>query len=349
MRGRKRSMVRNAAYLGVGLVCAAADAYLSRSRRLRGSVVVITGGSRGLGLALAEELGRRGARLALVARDRYELDRARQILFSSGAVGDEAGLLALSADLRSQKDAEGVIEQATKQFGRVDVLINNAGIITVGPIENQTIEQFRDVMETNFFAALHCTLAVLPQMLQRGDGSIANITSIGGKVAVPHMLPYTASKFAAVGFSEGLCTELRAKGIRVTTVVPGLMRTGSHRNALFTGDASSEYRWFSLAANLPGASAAAGRAARQIAHAIGSGAAEVTITPQALLASRFASVAPGLTRCAMSGMQFLLPAARPGESRARRGEEVRDQEWFFASAMGSLAARRYNQTGTVSS
>jgi short-subunit dehydrogenase len=123
-------------------------------------------------------------------------------------------VLIVPADLRNAEEARGLIDEATHQFGRVDVLINNAGVITVGPIENQTIEHFRDVMDSNFFTGLNCTMSVLPQMLERGQGSIANVTSIGGKVAVPHLLPYTASKFAAVGFSEGLGMELRSKGIR---------------------------------------------------------------------------------------------------------------------------------------
>jgi short-subunit dehydrogenase len=349
MMGRRESIVHKATYLGIGLLCAAAGVYGSRTRRLRGKVVVVTGGSRGLGLALAEELGRRGARLVLVARDRYELDRARRTLLNKGVVADEQSVLLISADLRSQKDAEGMVQQATTHFGRIDVLINNVGIITVGPIENLTVEQFRDVMESNFFSALHCTLSVLPQMLERGDGAIANITSIGGKIAVPHLLPYTASKFATVGFSEGLGVELRSKGIRVTTVIPGMMRTGSHQNALFTGDADREYRWFSLAANLPGLSIAASRAARRIVDAIASGAAEVTITPQAFLASRFSNVAPGLTRSAMRSMHFLLPAAQPGESRARRGADVDGLEWFPTAIVGSMAARRYNQSGSGAS
>ena len=208
MAAKETSLLRNAAYFGIGLACTGAGWAAARSRRrsqwARGKVVVITGASRGLGLALAEEFGRRGARLVLAARDAGELLRARRKLLSLGVVRDEEDVLIVPADLRKSEEAEGLIDEATRQFGRVDVLINNAGVITVGPIENQTIEHFRDVMESNFFTGLHCTLSVLPQMLERGTGAIANVTSIGGKVAVPHLLPYTASKFASVGFSEGL-------------------------------------------------------------------------------------------------------------------------------------------------
>ena len=182
------------------------------------------------------------------------------------------------------------------------MLINNAGVITVGPIENQTLEQFREVMDSNFYSGLHCTLAVLPQMLERRAGSIATVTSIGGRISVPHLLPYCASKFAAVGFSEGLGIELRSRGIRVTTICPGLMRTGSHRNALFTGDASREYQWFSLAANMPGASASARHAAKKIANGIAAGCAEITITPEALIAARLVYLSLVAMRISMFAM-----------------------------------------------
>lgn len=342
--------VRNAAYFGIGLVAAMAapDAFVGkRLRGFRGKVVVITGASRGLGLALAEELARRGARLALVARDEFELDRARRKLLDKSSGGNEADLFTIAADLRKRDEAEAMIARVTSHFGRVDALINNAGVITVGPLENQTVEDFEEVMDSNFFTGLYCTMAVLPQMLERGDGAIANVTSIGGKVAVPHLLPYTASKFAAVGFSEGLAMEMRTKGVRVTTVVPGLMRTGSHRNAYFKGDAEREYRWFSLGASLPGVSIAAHRAARRIANAIEDGCEEVTITPQAMLVSRLANVSPEMTHALMRGMNALLPKAEAGKTESRRGEEVKQQELFPLTAMGSRAARKYNQAQTV--
>lgn len=351
MNLRGMRTVRNAAYFGIGLVAAMAapDAFVGkRLRGFRGKVVVITGASRGLGLAMAEELARRGARLALVARDEFELDRARRkLLENSDGKNADGDLFAIVADLRKREQAEAMIAKATSHFGRVDVLINNAGVITVGPLENQTVEDFEEVMDSNFFTGLYCTMAVLPQMLERGDGAIANITSIGGKVAVPHLLPYTASKFAAVGFSEGLAVEMRTKGVRVTTVVPGLMRTGSHRNALFKGDAEREYRWFSLGASLPGVSIAAHRAARKIVNGIEDGCEEVTITPQAMLVSRLANVSPEVTHALMRGMNALLPKAAAETREPRRGEEVKQQELFPLTAFGTRAARKYNQAQTV--
>jgi short-subunit dehydrogenase len=204
------------------------------------------------------------------------------------------------------------------------------------------------VMDTNFFSGVHCSMAVLPQMLGRGDGTIVNISSIGGKVAVPHLLPYTASKFAVTGFSQGLHAELRGKGIHVLTVCPGLMRTGSHLNALFSGDAPREYQWFSLLANLPGLSSTAQGAARKIVSAIISKSTEVSITPQAVLASRVSQIFPELTACLASAASRLLPNSGADGSAVRRGGEVRSLELKPAAKIGSRAAQRYNQVGEVS-
>jgi short-subunit dehydrogenase len=351
MKSRDGSLLQNAVYLGLGLASTILSTLSDRTQNklnwTKGKVVVITGGSRGLGLALAEEFGRRGAQLVLAARNEDQLAEARRQLLDRGVVRSSDDVLIVAADLRQPEEASRLIEEATRRFGRVDVLINNAGVITVGPIENQTLEQFREVMESNFYSGLHCTLAVLPQMLERRAGSIATVSSIAGRIAVPHLLPYCASKFAAVGFSEGLGMEVRSKGIRVTTICPGLLRTGSHRNALFTGDASREYQWFSLAANMPGASASARHAAKKIANGIAAGCAEITITPQALIAARFGNLSPEAKRIAMMAMHMTLPDAKEGQNSPRCGEEVRDRELFPASTIGSSAARRYNQVVAI--
>jgi short-subunit dehydrogenase len=344
------ALMAGTALAGAGAVCAGALGVLVMngvarlaSRSLRGAVVLITGGSRGLGLALAEEFGRRGAKLVLAARDAEELERARQMLIDHG-VANRADILIVAADLRRAEGANDVVECATERFGQIDILVNNAGVITVGPIENQTVQDFHEVMETNFFTAVHCALAVVPQMLRRKSGTIVNIASIGGKVAVPHLLPYTASKFAAVGFSQGLSAELRSKGVHVLTVCPGLMRTGSHLNALFTGDAPKEYRWFSLSASLPGASTTAAHAARRIVRAVLLRETEIAITPQAVLASRFAQTAPGLVTRAMATVNRLLPRPVAEYIEPRSGARVRNLELMPATHLGGAAARRYNQT-----
>jgi short-subunit dehydrogenase len=136
---------------------------------------------------------------------------------------------------------------------------------------------------------------------------------------------------------------LRSKGIRVTTVCPGLMRTGSHRSALFTGDAEREYRWFSLGAALPGTSISARWAARKIVRATAAGASEVTITPQAMIAARLNGMAPTIVMTAMRLMNAMLPSPSAEPWPPRRGAEVRQKEIKPAVVLGEAAARRYNQ------
>ncbi|HTL17874.1 MAG TPA: SDR family oxidoreductase, partial [Patescibacteria group bacterium] len=203
-----------------------------------GRSVVITGGSRGLGLVLARQLAQRGARISLLARDPEELKRAEaQVIASGGEV------LTVACDVRRQEEVDAAIEKVVDKFGAVDVLINNAGIIQVGPLDHMTVKDFEDAMAIHLYAPLFCSLAVIPHMRRSGEGRIVNISSVGGKIAVPHLLPYCASKFALTGLSEGLRTELRTENIFVTTVCPGLMRTGSPRNARFKGKHKLEYAW----------------------------------------------------------------------------------------------------------
>jgi NAD(P)-dependent dehydrogenase (short-subunit alcohol dehydrogenase family) len=298
-----------------GIVAAAAAYALmpSPEKRRPGQVVLITGGSRGLGLALADRYGRSGAKLILVSRNVDELTEARNTLLARGSVQASEDVLLLPADLTDAAQAIMLIDHAISHFGRIDVLINNAGVIEVGPVENQPIAAYRRAMATNFFAALHTTHAALPHLLSRnsihGDAAIVNIASIGGKFAMPHMLPYVASKFALVGFSEGLHAELRHKRVRVTTVCPGLMRTGGEVHAQYTGRTIKEQRWFKLAARTPILAASVTHAANKIYNAVAAGRAEITITPQAWLAARIAGLAPATTQYAASLVnELILPA-----------------------------------------
>lgn len=344
------SLIGGAAIAGAALVGTAATVAVFAGKRktrlssLRGKTVLITGSSRGLGLAMAEELARLGARIVLTARDGEELERARHMLLERSVV-DSADVITIAADLAKQAEAEYLVHRTMEIWGRIDILVNNAGVITVGPVENQTIEDFHGVMGANFFSGLHCTLACLPDMLKRRAGTIVNIASIGGKIAVPHMLPYTASKFAVVGFSEGLHAELRSKGIHVLTVCPGLMRTGSHLNALFAGDAQAEYRWFSVGTTTPGIAASARHAARRIVRGVLHRETELFITPQAALAGRLGQVSPEATSFAMSLVNRFLPDA--GTDRPRRGADTREREPASVRTFGSAPARRYNETGTA--
>ena len=322
-------------------------------RELKGKVVLVTGGSRGLGFAIARELALSGARLALTARDAAELDRARARLVASGCAAP-ADVWIHPCDVSAEPQVRDLVAAATAHFGSIDVVVNNAGIILVGPLESQTLESFHQAMNINFFGALHTTLAVLPQMLARGNGAIVNIGSIGGKVAFPHLLPYVASKFAITGWSQGLRAELTGRGIRVTTVSPGIMRTGSHIQARFTGDAQKEYRWFAAAASLPGTAANATAAARKIVNALALGSAEVSVGLPAIVAARFSNVAPELTAGLLSLANGFLPDPPSADSpefwqadQSTAGKAFQGSLPSVVERLGFKLIERYNQEQRV--
>ncbi|PYT02032.1 MAG: ketoacyl reductase [Acidobacteria bacterium] len=278
--------------------------------KIRDKVVLITGGSRGLGLVLARELAERGAKIAICARDRDDLQRAKQDLESRGAEVFDA-----ICDVREQVDVETMVADVRSRFGRIDILVNNAGVIQVGPLETQTQNDFEGAMKVHFWGPYFTMRAVLPEMRLRGEGRIANISSIGGKIAVPHLAPYCASKFALAGLSKAMGAELAKDNIYVTSVFPGLMRTGSHINALFKGQNDKEFALFSLMNGLPLTSVSAENAAGQIANAIENGSAELVISPQAKIAATASALFPSLT----SGILALTNSLLPSDGGVGRG------------------------------
>lgn len=321
-----------------------------RQENLYGQVVLITGGSRGLGLALAREFAREGCRLVLAARDVQELMRAQQDLRQRGAE-----VLIMSCDVTDQEQVRSLVDQATQRFGRVDIVVNNAGIIQVGPMSTTTTKDFASALDVMFWGTLYPTLAVLPQMRARRRGHVVNITSIGGMVSVPHLLPYTCAKFAAVGLSEGLRAELGQEGIRVTTVVPGLMRTGSYVQARFKGQQEHEFIWFALGSTLPLISMSAERAAQQIVRATRCGAAECILGLPANIVGRLHGLCPGTTANLLSLANRLLPGAEGAHYTSTSGMEVQQRlcspVLHVLTGLGRAAARRlhqYTRTDTAS-
>ena len=307
---------------------------------LRNRTVLITGGTRGLGLELARQAGLAGARVAICGRDSDTLARARESLSETGSA-----VLALTCDVTDRHQVAELIQSVQASFGHIDVLINNAGMVDVGPVSVMTAADFERDMATNFWGPLNAILAVLPHMRPRGEGRIVNIASIGGKVSVPHLLPYSSSKFALVGLSEGLCAELRASGILVTTVCPGLMRTGSPRHATFKGQHNAEYTWFSLADSLPLFSMDVERAARRILTAVRHGNSHVVLSLPAKVADKVHGLFPGLTSDALGLANRLLPGTENRED-GMEGQHCRpvvSVPWLVARA--DRAAARHNQTG----
>jgi short-subunit dehydrogenase len=277
--------------LGVGAYLAARQiVHWKRHFELPGKVVLVTGGSRGLGFLLAREFAAAGARVAICARDGDELEQARQKLSAAGH-----DVWTGVCDISREDQVQELVGRLRAEQGHVDVLVNNAGTITVGPAETMTLTDYQEAMGANFWGAVLMTREVIDGMRSRGHGRIVNITSIGGKCAVPHLLPYSASKFALVGWSEGLRAEAKKDGVYVTTIVPGLMRTGSPPNARFKSQHRKEYAWFAVGDSSPATSMNADRAARRIVQACVNGEAEVTLSWQAKLAARFHGLFPGLS------------------------------------------------------
>jgi NAD(P)-dependent dehydrogenase (short-subunit alcohol dehydrogenase family) len=276
----------------------------SRAIDFDGRSAVITGGSRGLGLLLARELGRHGARITIAARDAGELERARQDLEQRGI-----NVTTVVCDVTERDEAQRLVDEVVARTGRIDVLINNAGIIQVGPIEHMKRRDFEEAMAVHFWGPLQTMTAALPLMRRHGGGRIVNISSIGGKLGVPHLAPYCASKFALTGLSESVRAEVAKDGIYVTTVCPGMMRTGSPFNAWFKGRHRDEFAWFAISGSLPIATIDAARAASQIVDACRHGDAELVITWPAKLAVIANAVMPEAVALAMSAANtMILPA-----------------------------------------
>jgi NAD(P)-dependent dehydrogenase (short-subunit alcohol dehydrogenase family) len=310
-----------------------------RRYEFTGKTVLVTGGSRGLGLVLAKQLAAEGARVAICGRDPEALERARSALEAIGAE-----VFALPVDVADRNAVDTLVRQVAARFGPVDVLVNNAGVIEVGPAETMTLADYQEAMAVNFWGVVHPTLAVLPAMRERRQGRIVNIISIGGRLGVPHLVPYSASKFAALGFSQGLRAEERRRGVIVTSVVPGLMRTGSPRNATFRGRHRAEYAWFSIADSLPGLTIGAEEAARRILEGVRRGDAEVRFPLVTRLAVIAAAVAPNVTASVLELTGRLLPEApadRRGRQAGRESQSAASPSWL--TRLGDDAARRYNQ------
>ena len=313
---------------------------------IRGEVALITGASRGLGLLLARELARHSCPLVICARDQAELERAADQLRAAGAE-----VTAVACDVTDEAAAQLMVDTALERHGRLDILISNAGGIQVGPVQAAKVAHYETALNTMALAPVRLALTALPVMQSQGHGRIVTITSIGGKLSVPHLLPYSTAKFAAVGFSEGLRAELGSGPVTVTTVVPGLMRTGSQEQARFTGQAGKEFTWFALGASLPLLSMDAERAARQIIEAVRRRRPEIILTPSGQLVSRLAGVAPGLTAQILHLTQRLALPAPSGRGRdeGTPGHELNpalpERAFERLTALGRAAASRFNERG----
>lgn len=334
--GRWRTLTALAAAVGVGL---AVTGWRGSRPPMswRRKVVVITGGSRGLGYALGEVFASRGATVWLVARHRDQLDRAVGRL---GAYG--ASIYSHVADITDPAAVQTMIDVVTDRHRRLDVVVNNAGIITAAPFANAETADFQTSLDTHFWGPLHVVRAALPWLRRASPGHIVNISSIGGRVGVPHLAPYCAGKFALTGLSQVLRAELAAENVWVTLATPGLLRTGSVGRVQVRGQHVAEARWFAALSATSLTSQAAARAARQIVDATAARRAAVTPGWQARVQQTANALAPESTAAILAVVNSrILPAATAGASPAR---EIDDLSLGWAAALVSeKTADAYNQ------
>jgi short-subunit dehydrogenase len=294
---------------------------MSSSSFFKDKIALVTGGSRGLGLEIARQICARGGKVALIARDAAELARAKTDLDRFATE-----VLTIQCDLLETAQIQSSVQQTLQRFGKIDILINNAGTIEIGPIEHLPLKDFDRAMRLHFWAPFILYLLVAPHMRAKG-GRIVNISSIGGRIAVPHMAAYSASKFALAGFSDAIRAELARDNILVTTVTPGLMRTGSQIHAKFKGDHAAEYKWFDWSRKIPFASISVERAARKILSACRRGKPVLVMPWSAYFIIAANALFPNLTARVMKIVNRSLPprVSKSGDE-ARSGAEVRGQK-----------------------
>ncbi|WP_408095562.1 SDR family NAD(P)-dependent oxidoreductase [Peredibacter sp. HCB2-198] len=283
---------------------------------LKNKVVLITGGSKGLGYVLAEHLIKEECKIAICARDESELENAKDHLGKD--------VLTLRCDVSKEEEVNQLVSDVIKHFGKLDILINNAGVIQVGPMETFKRSDFETAMDIMYWGIVNTTLAVLPHMKERKDGHIVNVTSIGGKISVPHLLPYSAAKFAAVGFSEGIAVELRKDNIFVTTVVPWLMRTGSYVNAFFQRGNKKEFKLFAFSSTAPLLTISADKAARRIVKALKERKAFKIVGFQAGLLNEIHHFFPNLSVKVLGTVSEFIPA-EPKKAPLEKGKSISER------------------------
>lgn len=309
-------------------------------------LALVAGASRGLGLLIARELGDRGHRVVICARNADELEGARTEL---AARGHDVSVAV--CDVADAEAVDQLIADTEADRGPIAVLITVAGVIQVGPLDALTREHFTTAVDIMLWGPVNTALAVAPRMRRRGHGRIGIVTSVGGLVSVPHLLPYSTAKFGAVGFASGLGAELAGTGVTVTTIAPGLMRTGSHLQAQFVGNQAAEYAWFATSASLPLVAMNAERAAARIVDGVLAGRSWVVLTWVAKLGDRVQALLPRTTSAALG----LAGRVLPGSDHAPTGSTVTG--WVARerlsgpaaalvgglTALGSRAAARYRQ------
>lgn len=199
---------------------------------LEGKVVVVTGGSRGIGRAIAKAVAQRGAAVVLAARTAEAVEDTVAKLGQAGTVEGKV------CDVRRPEDCRRLIDETVADFGRIDVLVNNAGVGARARVDELSVDDWQRVIETNLNGVFYCSRAAIPPMRAAGSGWIINIGSLAGKNAYPGGAAYNASKFGLIGFSEALMQDVRHDGIRVAYIMPGSVATDF--GGRFSGDGTGD-------------------------------------------------------------------------------------------------------------
>ena len=323
---------------------------VTRRRRridLQGRVVVVTGGGRGLGYAISREFLRHGCKLAICGRDGEVIARAVADFRLHG--GDVFGM---ACDASDPAQVEAFIQGVFSQFGAVDILVNNAGQVFFGPAAELRPEDLESAIRNIFWVHYRPTMAVLPHMRARGFGRIVNVTSVAGKIPIPHHAAYVVGKHAATGWSEVLTVELRKDGILVSTITPPPLDDGAPLHAHFNGHEEEEFKWFARGLTSMWSASSTDRAARVVVDAAIHGDRQRTISLGSWLAARAQGVAPAvMTRFWARFDRLLPPPGPPGQtSKMHLGAEVlagsADVEVQARGEAARNDARRYRPPGT---
>jgi NAD(P)-dependent dehydrogenase (short-subunit alcohol dehydrogenase family) len=298
-------------------MAAASWAAIERRRRrlgLRGRVAIVTGGARGLGLTITRALVQQGCRVAICGRDPDTVRRCVEQLRGEGFTISGQG-----CDVSDPVQAGAFVQAVVETYGTVDILVNNAAQCYVGPAPELDSLDMQHALQNIFWGPFYATRAVLPQMRANRFGRIVNVTSIGGKLPIPHQAAYVAAKHATTGWSETLALELEQEGITVSTITPPPLRNGAPLHAHYNGQREAEFMWFASALTSPLSAIDAERVAQVVVEAIVYGQHERAVSALSWLAARAHGLAPNVLGSGLRWIARRMPAAAsPGTSSSMR-------------------------------